>query len=88
MFILTTVLAMVSRPGDSSITPVNLRCEYLKNPIGIDIVKPRFSWALESSERGEYQTAHQILVASNREKLDRNDGDKWDSGKVESTTTA
>lgn len=82
MFILTTMLAMVSKPGDNSIIPVNLRCEYLKNPLGIDILFPRFSWVLSSSKRGEYQTAYQILVASNREKLDRNDGDKWDSGKV------
>jgi len=63
---------------------VNLRCEYLKNPLGIDITKPRFSWVLESSERGEYQTAYQILVASSKEKLDENNGDKWDSGRVES----
>lgn len=84
MFILTTVLAMISKYGESSIMPVNLRCEYLKKPLGVDILSPRFSWTLESSERGEYQTAYQILVASNREKLDENNGDKWDSGKVES----
>ncbi len=26
----------------------NLRCEMLKNPLGIDVTQPRFSWQLES----------------------------------------
>jgi len=67
-----------------TLTPVDLRCEYLKDPPGIDASCPRFSWILESSKRGEYQTAYQIIIASSRENLDKNDGDKWDSGKVES----
>ncbi len=67
-----------------SIIPINLRCEYLGNPLGLDMTQPRFSWMLGSSERGEYQSAYQILVASNKEKIDQNDGDKWDTGKVES----
>src|SRR5712692_11820521 len=27
--------------------PLRLRCEYLSNPLGIDVREPRFSWALE-----------------------------------------
>ena len=27
--------------------PTNLRCESLANPLGVDIIKPRFSWHLE-----------------------------------------
>lgn len=34
--------------------------------------------------RGHKQTAWQILVASDRSKLDRDEGDLWDSGKIES----
>jgi alpha-L-rhamnosidase len=34
--------------------------------------------------RGIKQTAYQILVASNKERLERDEGDLWDSGKVES----
>ena len=45
---------------------------------------PRFSWKLESQERGEYQTAFQILVASSMESLEEDFGDKWDSGRFES----
>src|SRR5580658_7198245 len=60
-----------------------LRCEYLVNPIGIDELAPRLSWALRSSERGERQRAWQILVASTKRNLARNNGDLWDSGRIE-----
>ena len=33
--------------------PANLRCEYLTNPMGIDVTHPRFSWVLEHGARGE-----------------------------------
>lgn len=65
----------------------NLRCEYLKNPLGIDVVQPRLSWILESSVRGQKQTAYRIIVSSNEENLERNRGDFWDSGKIKSDRT-
>ncbi|HUW20645.1 MAG TPA: family 78 glycoside hydrolase catalytic domain [Sedimentisphaerales bacterium] len=68
--------------GHSDITVKELRCEYAVNPLGVDTEKPRFSWTLESSQRGQKQTAYHILVASSVEKLQRNKADKWDSGKV------
>lgn len=64
--------------------PTNLRCEYLSNPLGIDVVRPRFSWVLDHSERGESQSAYQVLVATRPELLDKDQGDQWDSGKVQS----
>lgn len=36
-----------------------LRCEFLKNPSGIDVTEPRLSWILESKQRGDRQTAYQ-----------------------------
>jgi hypothetical protein len=68
------------RPNElSSTTDVlssaDLRCEYLVNPLGIDVQKPRLSWKLDSSIRGQKQTAYQILVASSPEKLTSNIGD-------------
>ena len=68
----------------SKLTPSYLRCEYLVNPLGIDVLHPRFSWILKSNERSQKQTAYQILVASNEGLLQENKGDIWDSGKVES----
>ena len=62
----------------------NLRCEYTQNPLGIDVREPRFSWVIEHPERGQRQTAYQILVASRKDFLDAEQGDVWDSGKVNS----
>jgi alpha-L-rhamnosidase len=62
----------------------DLRCEYRNNPLGIDVVKPRLSWMIESGRRGERQTGYQVLVASAPELLAKDKGDLWDSGKVES----
>ena len=68
----------------SSITTLGLICEYVTDPVGVDISKPRFSWILESNQRGQMQSAYQILVASSEKNLNANTGDKWDSGKVTS----
>lgn len=68
----------------SSLTPYDLRCEYLDNPMGIDSVEPRLSWRLSSEERGQKQVAYRILVASTAEKLAAEEADLWDSGKTES----
>jgi alpha-L-rhamnosidase len=67
-----------------SVKVANLRCEYLVNPLGVDVVTPRLSWKLESDQRGQMQSAYRLLVAGSREKLDKNVGDLWDSGKVKS----
>jgi len=61
-----------------------LRCEYMENPLGIDVLQPRLSWRLESSERGEHQSAYRILVASSQKILNEDQCDLWDSGKVTS----
>ena len=79
-FLMAAVFVIGSRADGA--TPVNLRCEYLVNPQGIDVVKPRLSWLMESERRGEQQTACRILVASSADKLAANVGDRWDSGEV------
>ncbi len=61
-----------------------LRCEMLENPQGIDVTQPRLSWQISTSQRNVQQTAYQILVASSKEKLNKNEGDLWNSGKVNS----
>ena len=68
--------------------PTKLRCEYRDNPLGIDVPQPRLSWELmdvkQEPLRGEKQTAYQILVASSEALLGKDQGDLWDSGKVNS----
>ncbi len=69
------------------LAPNDLRCEYLKNPLGMDVPKPRLSWKLASQDRsirGEFQSAYQVQVASSRDALAASKPDLWDSGKVNS----
>ena len=70
--------SLTGKPLDVS----TLRCEYLKNPLGIEITQPRLSWKIQSSQRGQKQTAYHILVASSMENLDNDQGDLWDSKKM------
>lgn len=64
-----------SQSGNDVITLENLRCEYLIDPLGIDVEKPRLSLVIKSTRRGERQTAYQILAASTPELLARDQGD-------------
>ena len=70
---------------NAQISIQNLRCEMLVNPLGIDIKEPRLSWQLNSSQRNVQQSAYEIIVSSSKEKLLKNDGDVWVSGKVNGT---
>lgn len=70
----------------SAMKPTRLRCEYLSSPLGIDARHPRLSWQFDASVRSQEQTAYQILVASSEAHLKVNQGDLWNSGKVEENT--
>jgi len=65
-------------------TAVDLRCEHLTNPLGIDAVRPRFSWRLADDRRGARQTAYQILVGTDSLALSQGRGAQWNTGKVAS----
>ena len=69
-----------------SIVPATLTCEYHAAPLGIDVTNPRLSWILKPlvEERGLRQTAYRVLVASSPELLAKDQGDLWDTGRVES----
>ena len=70
---------------------VELTCEYLKSPLGIDIDEPRLGWqmvATDPADINQLQKAYQILVASSPEILAGGDGDIWNSGKVRSSQSS
>ena len=71
----------------AALTPVNLRCEYSVDPMGMDIPHPRLYWKVVSEESGQHQTAWQVLAASSTEALERDEADVWDSGRIESDAT-
>lgn len=62
--------------------------EYAEQPLGVDALRPRLSWRLESVDpdrRGQSQSAYQIRVATSPGLL--TDPDIWDSGAVSSDTS-
>src|SRR5918999_1767115 len=71
-----------SREGDLRVT--DLRTEHADNPLGIDQRRPRLSWVLGSSERGQEQSAYQVQVATSRSRLRADRPDVWDSSRVAS----
>jgi len=68
----------------STTTISHLTCEYRANPLGLDVLQPRLSWQLQSSERGARQSAYQVLVAPSEIDLESGLNLVWNSGKIES----
>lgn len=80
--LLTAFLASPFSAAPADLAVTDLRCEYTRDPLGVDSPAPRLFWKLESQTRGERQTAYQVLAASSTERLVENKADLWDSGKV------
>ena len=68
----------------NSLNVKDLKYEYANNPIGIDVL-PQLSWRLESNVRATKQTAYRIVVSTSLDKLNANNGDVWDTEKVNSS---
>ena len=43
---------IMAQEGIGKCRPVDLRCEHLIRPLGIDRAEPRFSWHLEDERNG------------------------------------
>ncbi len=86
---LTLVIASIAfgAAGKPS-APVGLRVNGVSNPLAIDCGTARFTWMFKDDNRGESQTAFQILVASDPNRLVTGNADWWDSGKVVSDKSA
>jgi alpha-L-rhamnosidase len=79
--IVFSILLLTGPPGflvaQSSCTPVNLQCEYLINPIGIDAAHPRLSWQLQDNRPGARQTAWRLSVGTDSAEVSRGIGRQW-----------
>jgi alpha-L-rhamnosidase len=67
----------------SAMRPSNLRCEYLVDPVGIDVREPRLSWTIESELSNQRQIAFQIVVWSGERAIADERERIWDTGRVE-----
>ena len=63
---------------------IDLRCEYLENPTGLEMQQPRLFWKMDKLSSGARQTAYQVQVATSIGFLKKDSADLWDSGIVKS----
>ena len=68
--------------GFSQIHPISLVCEYIANPLGIDVQKPRLSWKFTATNRNQTQSAYEIIVSDNAQEIQQNKGSVWQTGKI------
>ena len=83
-FIFLVIIFCIPFVASSKTEVSKLLCEYKANPVGIDVVQPRFSWQLSSDEQNVMQTAYEIRVAANKTDLSNKNKLLWNTGKVDS----
>ncbi|MCD2426085.1 glycoside hydrolase family 78 protein [Niabella pedocola] len=74
-------LFFVCRVQAGGITATQLTCEQTVNPLGIDLARPAFGWQLRSAERGQFQTAFEMIVGDRAEQVLAGTGNVWQTGK-------
>ncbi len=82
--LLLPLVVLMSCVENNQYIPIHLTCEYEIDPIGIDQASPDVSWQIQVEERNWQQSAYQIIVSSSPEKLSKDEGDVWNTGKVAS----
>ncbi len=65
--------------------PVNLRCDYVQDALGIDNPRPKLSWVLQHPLANQVQGGYQIIVSDNLDTVKAEQGNIWDTGQVESS---
>ena len=70
-------LCQKRKDGYSEMKIYDFRTEYRKEPFGLDVRSPRFSWKMESEETDTVQTAYRVRVNTGGRNV-------WDTGRRES----
>ena len=63
---------------------VNLKTEYLVNPLGLDTPYPRFTWQLEDERQGALQSAYRLIVGTDSIDVTEGRGNIWNTARVKS----
>lgn len=79
LFLLAAVIPLTGMATATNIE--RIRCEYLKNPLGVDVATPRFTWEISADHNGK-QTACRLNVATSPQLLKCGKADIWKSGRV------
>jgi len=87
LILITLIIAFVAcNKSYSQVMPINLRCEYLENAIGIDATTPRFTWQMSGNTSGLSQKAYQLFVGTDSVEVSNGKGDIWQSKQIDSST--
>ena len=81
ILLLFLVACLVASCSEQKSKLASLVVEYTETPLGIDVDKPRFSWQMVSDERGQAQTAYQLIVTDEDRQV------VWDTGKESGNTS-
>lgn len=88
IFLLLSLSGVLAASGCSENRPepevYDLKCENLRDPLGIGTPVPRLSWKYFTSTDFESQSAYQIVAASSIKLLTESKADLWNSGITES----
>ena len=87
LLVISILDASAQNEKDPALSVVNLKCQNLTDPLGMDLLAPELGWELKSEARNQHQTAWQVLVSDNESDLAENKGNFWNSGKSISNET-
>lgn len=85
IYLITFTLGFLST--EAQVKVVNLLCENLKDPIGIDVLEPRMSWQIVSNKRDVIQTAYEIRVSKSEISNSEKNEFIWSTGKITSDSS-
>jgi len=71
----------------TNLKPIDLRCELLAAPKGLNTPYPRFGWGLSAEGNGARQSAYEICVGDEEADVARGIGNYWQSGQTASSET-
>ena len=86
-----SIAAAIVLTSSPTLSAYYLRCEYLRDPIGVDAKPLRLSWKVKSSNllaRGQKQGGYEIIVADSLEALKEGRTTYWSSGPIKSEQTS
>lgn len=90
-YIIWTALIFLSlfscKKYTNDVAVIDLQCEYLDNPIGVDVDAPRLTWKIEDARQGAFQYAYQIFVGTDSLTVSQGKGNIWDTAKIISNST-
>lgn len=80
--LLLSVLSVAFFIASAQVTVTSLLCENRVNPLGLDVLQPRLTWQLSSSQRNVLQSAYEVVVGLSASATGKDQ--VWSSGKVSS----